>query len=661
MESRLVVGSVIGAIGLVFDKMLAIHKKHGPFSFALCIGDFFGLLPEGNNASDLGRLLGGELKAPLPCYIMQGELPLPDVVVEQFSQKNGELCDNVFLLSKSATITTVEGLRIACLGGTYKPEVYGQSRITHGFSSPYFTAQTVSKLLSDTVSTPMPRASSLSNTSYSFVDVLISHDWPSVISEFSAVPLPSPELCNVGSPPINEIIVKTKPRYIFCSGGVKPPRFWEREPFTWTDEADRVSRFVSLGAFGGEPNDGRKQRWFYAFAITPNVQTTGESQMPANATPNPFIDSPRADKRPFEAAEGGNYRWGDVERPWKRSNRGGEQGKLPLGYRCKRCDGTDHFINACPKRAHPPQNYICKICNNPGHFLRDCPTRHASGDTGGRKPRKGYVCRACGSELHYIEDCPIVQGRYASNNNRDHPERGPSREVGPDECWFCLSNPALAKHLIVAVGGECYLTFPKGQLIPTRSAGQHENMDIPKVPGGGHVLIVPIAHFPTLNAIPSELRASIHNESSKYQGALRALYASHGATAVFFEVGRVSAKGGHAHIQAVPVPLSLEDRVEFAFRDAGALHGVEFDQEELDELPSGGEGEEYFRVELPSGRRLVHRIRGPFSVQFGRKVLASLLNVEERVDWKTCLQSEEDDMTDVLAFKTAFAPFDPFC
>lgn len=36
--------------------------------------------------------------------------------------------------------------------------------------------------------------------------------------------------------------------------------FWEREPYVWDDEAGRVSRFVSLGAFGGEPVSGKKQR-----------------------------------------------------------------------------------------------------------------------------------------------------------------------------------------------------------------------------------------------------------------------------------------------------------------------------------------------------------------------------------------------------------------
>jgi hypothetical protein len=36
--------------------------------------------------------------------------------------------------------------------------------------------------------------------------------------------------------------------------------------------------------------------------------------------------------------------------------------------------------------------------------------------------------------------------------------------------------------------------------------------------------------------------------------------------------------------------------------------------------PNSKDGEGYFRVELPDGRRLVHRMRSglPFSVQFGR-------------------------------------------
>ncbi|KAI0302241.1 CwfJ C-terminus 2-domain-containing protein-like protein [Russula brevipes] len=632
----LVTGSAMGSVGPLFDKLLTIHNKHGPFDFALCIGDFFGPSSGGSDPSDIERLLAGQLRAPIPCYITQGEYPLPEAVIGQFSKTNGELCSNVFLLSKSAVLTTADGLRIACIGGTYNPAVYAGSEIPHGFSSPYFTSQTLSKLLSNTISPRIPGASSLSSIASSFassplIDVLVAHDWPSVITNFSTTPLPSAELSNIGSPPINDVIEKTKPKYIFCSGGGKPPSFWEREPFTWADETDRVSRFIGLGAFGGEKVDGKKQRWFYAFVITPQAHTTTAPQRPANATTNPFTDIPRVDKRPFDAAEGENFRWGSVQRPWKRNHKEEGRSNPPPGYRCKRCDGIDHFINDCPERARPPQDYICKICNNGGHFLRDCPTKHAVGDTGGRKPREGYVCRACGSELHYIEDCPVVKGRRAPDKHRGVPRASLGRTN--------------------AVGGECYLTFPKGQLVPTHNAGRYDNEDVPKVPGGGHVLIVPIAHFATLDTIPEELRTSIVNECNRYQAALRALYAKNGAAAVFFEVGRVSSKGGHAHIQAVPS----------AFLDEGKLQGIEFDVEEEAGARSSDHGGGYFRVELPNGRKLVHRMRSgvPFSVQFGRNVLASLLKMEDRADWKSCLQSEEEDKADVQAFKAVFAPFDP--
>lgn len=66
----------------------------------------------------------------------------------------------------------------------------------------------------------------------------------------------------------------------------------------------------------------------------------------------------------------------------------------------------------------------------------------------------------------------------------------------------------------MAIGGECYLTLPKGQLIPTHDVEKYKGkgIEIPGIPGGGHVLIVPIAHFATLSSIPDELRDSVIQE-----------------------------------------------------------------------------------------------------------------------------------------------------
>jgi hypothetical protein len=62
--------------------------------------------------------------------------------------------------------------------------------------------------------------------------------------------------------------------------------------------------------------------------------------------------------------------------------------------------------------------------------------------------------------------------------------RGNCLKRTADECWFCLSNPKVTKHLIASIGTETYVTLPKGQVCSTDSS---------PVPGGGHVLIIPVS------------------------------------------------------------------------------------------------------------------------------------------------------------------------
>lgn len=436
--------------------------------------------------------------------------------------------------------------------------------------------------------------------------------------------------------------------------------FWEREPFLWEVEGDRLTRFISLGAFGSEKVTGKKERWFYAFSIAPSGP---QAKRPSNVTKNPFTDiAVRPYKRTFDTSEGENFIWGNVAHVEKRSRTDGSSGenaKPPPGYKCKRCGSLEHFVTDCPEKTRPPEGYVCRICNVPGHLIRDCPTRHPGGDTTPRKPKEGYLCRTCGSGSHYIEDCPVAS-QQTSRPHGERAKRGPPKEIGPDECWFCLSNPNLAKHLIVSIGTECYLTLPKGQIIPTQSAAAGSNLSL--VPGGGHVLIVPIAHHPTYTSISPDIAPPIFEETERYKSALRNLYAEYGAAAVFFEVGRLSSKGGHAHIQAVPVPRGLQDKVEEAFVSEGHAQGIDFepDAEGALEVCNGGR-HSYFRVDLPDGRKMVHLMRphAPFSVQFGRQVLVTLQNITDRLDWKACMLTEEEDKADVESFRTAFASFDP--
>lgn len=99
------------------------------------------------------------------------------------------------------------------------------------------------------------------STSSQTIDILLSNAWPSLITNFSACAVPQIELSSILAQPLDDVVRRTQPRYHFAMGGGTPPTFWEREPFVWDGDEGRITRFVSLGAFGGEaPSSGKKQR-----------------------------------------------------------------------------------------------------------------------------------------------------------------------------------------------------------------------------------------------------------------------------------------------------------------------------------------------------------------------------------------------------------------
>jgi hypothetical protein len=99
------------------------------------------------------------------------------------------------------------------------------------------------------------------------------------------------------------------------------------------------------------------------------------------------------------------------------------------------------------------------------------------------------------------------------------------------------------------------------------------------------------------------------------------MFAKYHCATVFFEVGRLSAKGGHAHVQALPIPLKLKDVVETTFLKEGRKLNIDFEADPEAALQACVDGaQSYFRVDLPDGRKMVYLQKDqiPFSVQFGR-------------------------------------------
>jgi len=106
--------------------------------------------------------------------------------------------------------------------------------------------------------------------------------------------------------------------------------------------------------------------------------------------------------------------------------------------------------------------------------------------------------------------------------------------------------------------------------------------------------------------------------------------------------------------------VKLKNDIEEAFIQEGRMQGISFEQDAEAALASCANGKgSYFKVDLPDGRMMVHLMKDnvPFGLQFGRQVLVNLLGMPERIDWKNCMLSEEDDRADAEAFKKVFTPF----
>ena len=109
----------------------------------------------------------------------------------------------------------------------------------------------------------------------------------------------------------------------------------------------------------------------------------------------------------------------------------------------------------------------------------------------------------------------------------------------------------------------------------------------------------------------------------RYKIGLGNFYAKYSCVPVVFEVARLSAKGGHAHVQVVPVPKRFTNEVEEAFIREGRVQGIDFEDDAEAALASCSNGTGgYFKVDLPDGKMMVHLMKEnvPFGLQFGRYV-----------------------------------------
>ncbi|OAA71451.1 CwfJ domain protein [Cordyceps fumosorosea ARSEF 2679] len=261
------------------------------------------------------------------------------------------------------------------------------------------------------------------------------------------------------------------------------------------------------------------------------------------------------------------------------------------------------------------------------------------------------------------DNAPSSYSRFGHHHHHDghHKRRRQAQPPpGPDQCFFCLSNPRTATHMICSIGEDAYVTTAKGPLPP--SSSPDSALGFP-----GHLIVIPLAHTPTLST-SSEEAARTRREMTRFRESIQASVSARSRRSlgvVTWEVSR--ARNVHLIWQLVAVPATLiaEGLAEAALRvEADRAGYPAFSKTDLAEEESGdfvrvwlwGDGED----EVLRGTTLVMRLEpeARFDLQFVRRALAKLLGLEERAVWQECQQTEEEETKDAEAFRDGFKEWD---
>uniref|UniRef100_A0A0K8TQM9 Cwf19-like C-terminal domain-containing protein n=1 Tax=Tabanus bromius TaxID=304241 RepID=A0A0K8TQM9_TABBR len=204
-----------------------------------------------------------------------------------------------------------------------------------------------------------------------------------------------------------------------------------------------------------------------------------------------------------------------------------------------------------------------------------------------------------------------------------------------EKCWFCLSSAEVEKHLVITIGENFYLALAKGPI------------------NESHILMLPITHVQSASLLPKE----DWDELEQYKDALKKMCKKEGQVVCFIERNY---KCSHLQINAIAIDAGYEWKIKHSFEDKSEEYNIQFETvpkiEDPSDLPDKGP---YFVAELPDGTCLLTQQMKNFPLHFAREVFCceNLLNCDEKIDWKDCKLTKEEETGMVLKLREKFKPF----
>ncbi|KAK4821225.1 hypothetical protein QYF61_015793 [Mycteria americana] len=464
-----------------------------------------------------------------------------------------------------------------------------------------FSAKDVAELKTSLLSTP----------NFKGVDILLTSPWPRDVGTF-ANSVGEIDTKKCGSKLVSDLAASLKPRYHFAA---LEKAYYERLPYrnhtVLQETPQHVSRFIALADVGNTS----KKKYLYAFSIVPMS----------------LMDPAELVKQPQDV----------TENPYRKSRKEAQKTKAPLCAEVPLPSPPSNCILGCIKRSVASRSREVIL---PHYSALVRPHLEDSIQLWSPQHRKDMdLLEREETACQFFFDLNKCQGKKRPSDGKERGNSQPKQAKKPPQplgpCWFCLASPEVEKHLVVSIGTHCYLALAKGGLLPD------------------HVLILPIGHYQSV----VDLSPEVVEEVTKYKSALKEFFRSKGKRYVLFERNY---RSQHLQLQVIPVPLDhcTSEDIKESF-----IVQAQEQQIELLEIPEHSDitqvaqpGTPYFYVELDTGEKLFHRIRGRFPLQFGREVLASeaLLALPQRADWRRCAAERAEEAAQARAFRRDFQPFD---
>jgi len=153
------------------------------------------------------------------------------------------------------------------------------------------------------------------------------------------------------------------------------------------------------------------------------------------------------------------------------------------------------------------------------------------------------------------------------------------------ECWFCLVNPKVEKHMIVSASKDVYIATAKGPVNPL------------------HVMVLPVKHAPCFARCPTDLQDRL----LAYIAAVRSTYKEEGLECILYERWVPMGMSAANHMQIHMMPMEqrrvpdARDGLETVMKKQmpGAVLKRISSQADVTEHQGSDPHTPYFYLELP--------------------------------------------------------------